>query len=208
MKPSTLDSLLGFLLLFVGLLVTLFFSAFFGIPIIGVGLWVLVTKHHAGGKEMAMERPIGVWIVAVLTLFSSFALGCLFLILWVLNFVGFAFASSNSPGPWLTIQSLPVFIPLIFALFSFFVSIALIAGATSRPLWYALIAHWVALFGYFVWWDYTVVWRYLGEWFSNYRAVYAYQYEQILVTFVPLAYSLGCLLYFQKTKVKDYFHVK
>jgi hypothetical protein len=208
MKSSTLDSLLGFLLLFVGLLVTLFFSVFFGIPIIGVGLWVLVTKHHVGGKERAMERPIGVWVVAVLTLFSSFALGFLFLILWFLNFVGFAFASSNSHGSWLTIQSLPVFIPLIFALFSFFVSIALMAGATSRPLWYALIVYWVAFFGYFVWWDYTVVWRYLGEWFSNYRAVYAYQYEQILVTFVPLAYSLGCLLYFQKTKVKDYFHVK
>jgi len=143
MKPSTLDSLLGFLLLFVGLLVTLFFSVFLGIPIIGVGLWVLVAKHHAGGEERAVERPIGVWIVAVLTLFSSFALGCLFLILWFLNFVGFAFASSNNPGPWLTIQSLPVFVPLIFALFSFFVSIALVAGATSKPLWYALIVYWL-----------------------------------------------------------------
>jgi hypothetical protein len=62
---------------------------------------------------MAVIRPVGVTIVAALTLLSSFALAFLFLVFWAVSVVGMG---SGLP---LVFSNLPFYLPLLFAFFSF-----------------------------------------------------------------------------------------
>jgi hypothetical protein len=158
-------------------------------------------------NTMAKIRPIGVTVVAVLTLLASFILGILSFIVWFVNFVSFAFASSGETVP-LTTRNLYALFPPIFALFGFFASIVMLLGISFRNLWYGLITFWIGLLAYFSWWGYTFVWRGFAELLSSNTQVYAYQYEAMIISFFPFAYSLSCLLYFRRAKVKEYFHLK
>ena len=155
---------------------------------------------------MAVIRPIGVTIVAALTLLSSFALTFLFLVFWAVSVVGMG---SGLP---LVFSNLPFYLPLPFALFSFASSIAVLSGATTKHLWYGSLVYWIALFSYFVWaYTYMGVWRYMfylegGEaWFSWYNLL---SYARILFLPVPFIYAVGCAIYFLTKTPREYFNVK
>jgi len=150
------------------------------------------------------ERSLGVTLVAILTLLSSFALFLLFGFYMLLAVVG---------GPhtvdwlyWILINP-PIPVSVFLSAYAFFLSISMFSQ-TKRYVWYASVLFWLMTIAFFSWWGYSFVWRYLEEWFSDSRAVYAYQYEIIIVTLLPLAYSIGCLIYFQTARVKDCFKIK
>ena len=150
------------------------------------------------------ERPLGVTILAILTLLSSFALFLLFGLYMLLAAVG---------GPhtvdWLywILANPPIPVSIFLSAYAFFLSISMFIQ-TTRYVWYASILFWLMTMVFFSWWGYSVVWRNLEYWFSNVRAVYAYQYEEIIVTLLPFVYGVGCLIYFQTSKIKDYFHIQ
>jgi hypothetical protein len=155
---------------------------------------------------IAVKRPIGVTIVAVLTLLSSFALAFLFLIFWAVSVVGMG------PGLPLTFSNLPFYLSLLFAFFAFACSIAIISRATSKYLWYSSLAYWIALSAYFVWaYTYMRVWQYMfylegGQaWFSWYNIL---SYARIALLPLPFIYAIGCLAYFLTKNPREYFHVK
>jgi hypothetical protein len=150
-----------------------------------------------------LARPIGVIIVSVLTLISSFFLAQLFLLIFFLNFGGIVFASGG--GPSLALYTAYVLFPPLFAFFSFASSIVLLVGFHSKLLWRMMTGFWGALFVYMLWWGYAFVWHNIPEWFSSNNQVYLWQYGALAIPFVPLAYSLGCLVYFQKANVNKYF---
>jgi hypothetical protein len=155
---------------------------------------------------MAVVRPVGVTIVAALTLLSSFTLAFLFLVFWALSVVGMG---SGLP---LVLGNLPFYLPLLFALFSFTSSIAILSGATTKRLWYGLLAYWITLVPFFVWaYTYMGAWYYMfylegGEaWFSWYNLL---SYARILFLPVPFIYAVGCSVYFLTKTPRTYFHVK
>ena len=211
MKALTLNSLLGIVLLLVGVFFLFFGSLFFSVPLLVAGLVLLLVKRSGSENAEAEEKPVGVIIVAVLTLFASFGLVFLSLVLFFLNFVGGAFASAGA-GPWIDLQNMYVLFPplfaLLFALFSFIASILMLAGVRSKHMWYAMVVFWILLFAFCSWWGYTFVWYSLGAMFLPVAQIYPYMIVAMLVPLIPLAYCLSCLLYFQKLKVKKYFHVK
>ena len=141
-------------------------------------------------------------IVSVLTLVASFFLASLSLLLFFLNFGGIAFAGG---GPSLALHTPFVLFPPLFAFFGFAASIVLFVGVHSKLVWRVMVAFWGTLFVYMLWWGYAFVWHNIPEWFSSNNQVYLWQYGALAIPFVPLAYSLGCLVYFQKANVKTYF---
>jgi hypothetical protein len=141
--------------------------------------------------------------VSVLTLVASFFLASLSLLLFFLNFGGIAFAGGG--GPSLALYTLYVLFPPLFAFFGFAASIVLFVGVHSKLVWRVMVAFWGTLFVYMLWWGYAFVWHNIPEWFSSNNQVYLWQYGALAIPFVPLAYSLGCWVYFQKANVKTYF---
>jgi hypothetical protein len=157
-------------------------------------------------RVIAVIRPIGVTIVAALTLISSFALVFLFFVFWAVSVVGMG---SGLP---LVFRNLPFYLPLPFALFSLASSIAILSGETTKHLWYGSLVYWIALVPYFVWaYIYMGVWPYLfylegGEaWFSWYNLL---SYARILFLPVPFIYAVGCSIYFLTKTPREYFNVK
>jgi hypothetical protein len=155
---------------------------------------------------MTVIRPIGVTIIAALTLLSSFALAFLFFVFWAPSVVGMG------SGLLLVFGNLPFYLPLPFAFFSFASSIALLSGATVKRLWYGLLVYWIVLFSYFVWaYTYMGVWQYTfylegGEaWFSWYNLL---SYARIVFLPSPLIYAAGCSIYFLTKTPREYFNVK
>lgn len=165
-------------------------------------------------KAAVRARPVGVTIVAVLTLLGSFALGTLSLALWLANFVvgGMGFAAAGESAP-LTLRNLYVIFPLLLAMTSFALAIAtLTTGIRSKRLWYAMIAFWAALLAFFALWDYGV-WTNVGLTYNSDGSSYwqltqPWQYAAVAATFLPLAYGVGCIAYFLTEKPKQYFHMK
>jgi hypothetical protein len=85
-------------------------------------------------------------------------------------------------------------------------------SSTSKYVWYASIVFWLAILVFFSWWNYGI-WRNVGisyneDGSSNWQIVYGWQYGTIIVTLLPLVYSIGCLAYFQTARIKDYFKIK
>jgi len=203
-KVSTTNRTLGAVLLLIGVFLFFFWLNLFSIPIIVVGIALLAAGTRSTKKPMAQETPVGVTLVATLTLLASFAVGFLALVSWAVSFVGSAGISISIT----TLGWFHILTPALMGLVGFIASIAMLVGNSQKLLWFAMVAFWFSLFAYFIWWDYSVVWRFIGDWFSRNRQVYAWQYEEILVTFLPLVYSLGCIGYFQKSRVKKYFQMK
>ncbi len=196
---------LGAFLVVVG--VYLFFFGgliIFAIPIIGAGIVLLTIRSRENQKTTGRTRPSGVLVVGLLSLLSSFPLGLLALITLVLHFVGGAgLRIVITPLEWL-----PILTPAFLGLFAFVTSILLLVGTSSKYLWFAMIAFWVILLAFFACWDYTI-WRSYGlDWIFRGGRLEVWNYTQIIVSLLPLAYGIGCLLYFQTAKVKQYFHVR
>lgn len=154
--------------------------------------------------EKMNERPLGVTRVAILTLLGSGACFMFFLLNFGLLFVGGSGAAAMgwvAPPLYSIMLSYPsIPISFILSVYAFFLSIAMF-NSTSKYVWYASTLLWLMTIAFFSWWgvapEYCVVWRAMGV-----------VYIIIVGTLLPLACSIGCLIYFQTARVKDYFKIK
>jgi hypothetical protein len=146
-----------------------------------------------------MRRPLGVTIVAVLTLLSAFALGFLYLVFYGLSVVGMG---SGLP---LTLNNLQYYLPLFFAFFALASSVSILNWTASKYLWYSSMVYWTILLIYFI--PFAYMWNSNSGLFSDpYPEMW--QYEAFVVTLFPLIYAVGCLAYFLTEGPREYFHVK
>jgi hypothetical protein len=143
-----------------------------------------------------LEKPVGVIKVSVLTLLVSF---CLALLSFVIFSIGIPPASGAASS--IILNRAYVRFPPFLAFFSFAASIVLFAGVHSKLLWRMMVVFWVVFFVYMLWWEYSWVWSNIWYWFSLWQ-----QFAVLAISVAPLAYSLGCLMYFQKSNVKNYFN--
>lgn len=137
---------------------------------------------------ISVETPIGVTVVAVLTLYSTFALGFIPVINVVTIPVGVIF--------WLPLWA--YYLPLFFGLFAFVSSYSILSDKKWRLLWYSSIAYWIALFVYFVW-------------FYTSGGIWGYMWNSIvgiLLYSTPFIYTIGSPIYFFTNKPREYFHIK
>jgi len=156
------------------------------------------------------KRPLGVTLVAVLTLLSSGALWCLFMVNCTLLVVGGPYGGASGDWLYTTIHYPTITVTLVFLVYSFFLSICMFT-LTTKYVWYASILFWILLLSFFSSWAYTV-WRNIGTSYNQngsttWEITYAWQYEAIMVTLLPFAYSIGCLTYFLKQKTMHYFNL-
>jgi len=149
-----------------------------------------------------MKRPLGVFSIAVLTLLASLALAYFDLLLTLLYFVGGEF--STEPGTLAAV--LWTELPLIaLTLYAFILSIGLLV-LRSRIVYYSAIVFWAVLTPLFADWGYSQTWRNIGTLIAQINKPFGYYgLADIILSMVPLAYSIGCLTYFNTSKVKNYF---
>jgi hypothetical protein len=156
------------------------------------------------------ERPSGVTLVAILTLLSSGALFMLWVMSNLLLVVGGPYGGGSIDWLYVMINYPTIPISFILLVYAFFLSIGMFK-LTTKYVWYASILFWLVTLVFFSWWGYNI-WRNVGlsyneDGSSTWQLVYSWQYETIIVTLLPLAYSIGCLAYFRTQKIKDYFHL-
>ena len=157
------------------------------------------------------ERPLGVSSTAVLMLLSSGGLFMLYFFNIILLAVGGAGNTGGIDWFYVVLHYPTIPLSLTFSVCAFFLSICSFK-LTTKYVWYASILFWLALLGFFCWWDF-VVWTSIGlssneNGTSTWILASDWQYEIVMVTMLPLAYSVGCLVYFQTAKVKNYFKIK
>ena len=147
-------------------------------------------------------KPLGVAVVATLTLVSAFAFFFLQLLLIGLSAVGGPPPSGTSYAtPW------SFFAPLFLAALALAVSIGQFLGA--RWAWYASMAFWIVLLfisAWFlyganfangtIWFDHQMSWSFTGG-FEGFLAVLT----------ISIIYGIGCLAYFSSKKPREYFRV-
>lgn len=150
-------------------------------------------------------RPLGLSIVAVLTLLSSFALFMLFVTGNLLAVVGGEFQRVDWFYWWTANPSIPI--SLFLAVYAFSVSICLFMLRT-RTVWYASVIFWAITLLFFLWWGYMISWRHIGEWLTFPMSLYTfYLFGEVIITLAPLLYSIACLTYFQTRRIRNYFHL-
>jgi len=143
-------------------------------------------------------RPIGVTIVAILTIIFGVALLFLFMLLLVLSAVGGPYPSGTSP-------QLPLifYAPLILSVSAFAVSSGMLGR--SRYAWYASMMFWIVFVLFFVWcYSFMGVWHWMfylesGDW---YRLL---SIARILALPSPFVYAVGCSIYFLTKTPREYF---
>jgi hypothetical protein len=141
---------------------------------------------------MILRRPIGLTIVACLTLLSSVALAFLLLTVWAVSVVGMG------GGIPLTVQYMPYYLSWLLPIFAFVFSVGILGGITSRYLWYGLVVFWIILVLFFVeCYASMEIWHYVG-----------YFEFGVLFMLFPFIYPVGCLVYFLTSTPKEYFHVR
>lgn len=156
------------------------------------------------------ERPLGITLVAILTLLSSGALFLLFMLSNVLLAVGGPYGGGGIDWFYVMIHYPALPISFILMVYALFLSIDMLKLPTKR-IWYASILFWLLILIFFSWWGYGI-WRNVGisyneDGSSTWQLVYGWQYAEIIVTMLPLAYSIGCLAYFQTQKIRRHFHL-
>jgi hypothetical protein len=149
-----------------------------------------------------LAMPTGVKTVSMLTILAALGLAVASWIIFFLNFI--AGGNYGGGGFFITLQNAYVLVPPLFALFGFAAGVCMLTGARYSWLWYAMVAFWAFLVTFTVWFGYTFIWQSLGRWLLDGKATVG-QYAAALLLLVSLAYSIGCLLYFQKATVKEYF---
>jgi hypothetical protein len=162
------------------------------------------------------SAPTGVKVIALLTLFSSVALGFLSFILWFLNFAGFAFASSVQSLS-ITARNVYAIFPPIFALFSLVASILLLISVRWKYLWHSLLGYWLVLIVYFLFLEAGVFTNYVSV-FSQFLFGMGVNWDQFgglysflgrgVVYLIPFIYSFGCIAYFLKETPRKYFSIQ
>jgi hypothetical protein len=145
--------------------------------------------------------PIGVTIVAFLTLLSCVALAFLLILVWVVSCVGMG------GGIPFTVQNLPYYLSWLLPIVAFLFSVGILGGMTSRYLWYGLLVYWIALFTYFVlYYSTTGIWIYMFRLESGDNQFVSI--ASILFLPSPFVYAVGCLVYFLTEIPQTYFHIK
>jgi len=148
-----------------------------------------------------LKRPIGVTVVAALTLTMA-------LVLFYLQLVSLALTAIGGPPPPETSYSLPLtyFIPSFLAVFALSVSIGQLLGA--KWSWYASTAFYIIFIAYFGWYAYVLNLSYglIRLDLYPYPDV-LYVFAGLLLSLSPLAYGGCCLMYFLRKKTRAYFHV-
>jgi hypothetical protein len=148
-----------------------------------------------------LKRPIGVTVVAALTLTMA-------LVLFYLQLVLLALTAIGGPPPSGTGYSLPLtfFIPSFLAVFAFSVSIGQLLG--TKWSWYASIAFWIIFIAYFGWYAYVLnlSYRLIRLDLYPYPDV-LYVFAGLLLSLSPLIYGGCCLTYFLRKSTRTYFHV-
>ena len=180
METWTLKLLLGIILFFSGVLLACFISSsfFFGILLIMASLVVLATIPK-GAKEL--QQPTKMEFIGVIALLGSMGLG--FCSLFALAFSAIGGGYPHEGGFIATFLIFPVPIG-IFALLGLFLSIVVIRGISSKKLWYILMAYWISLIPFTLFWS-----------------VFFRGFTLILI------YPVLCIAYFLTDKPRRYFHL-
>jgi len=145
------------------------------------------------------DRPIGVTIVAILTIIFGAALFFLFTLFVALSAVGGPHQSGTS-------YQLPIifYVPLLLSVIAFVVSIGTLARA--RYVWHASMMFWIFFVLFFVWcYTFMGVWHWMfylegGDWYK------LLSIARILFLPSPFIYSVGCSIYFLTKTPREYFH--
>jgi len=148
-----------------------------------------------------LRRPVGVTVVAALTLTMA-------LILFFFQLVLIALTAIGGPPPPETSYSLPLtfFIPSFLAVFALSVGIGQLLGA--KWSWYASIAFWIIFIAYFGWFAYVLDPIYGLIQLDQYAYPdVLYVFAGLLLSLSPLAYGVGCLMYFLRKSTRAYFGV-
>ena len=156
--------------------------------------------------ERRIQRPFGVTVVAVMTLLSS---GALFLLYFVLTFLLVGYGEGISFDWGYIVQQYPIIpVSLMFTVFAFFLSIAMLTLA-SKYVWYASMLFWLMELPFFLWWAYGI-WMSVGVTTHGepWQLQYDWQYQEIFATLIPFVYAVGCMIYYQTARVKEYFGVR
>lgn len=147
-----------------------------------------------------VRLPSGVLIVGILTMLSSFALALLFLI-YVLVLA----------SPYNYRLPIEASFSLLLAVFSFSSSIVIFNGGATRYFRYSLLAYWILLLAYFVWfyasggrlWP-TGVWSLM---FNANAGVHNVAINSLIIL-LPFFYAVGCIVYFLTETPKRYFQLE
>lgn len=152
-----------------------------------------IKRTNQDSRVIFVEKPLGVIIVAGLTLLSTLVWGfTIFLIVTL--------PSSLGKSGWLplTLSNLWFYLALFFGPFAFVFFVLLVSDIRSRFLWYSLIAYWIVLFVYLVW-------------FYTSGGLWGYMCKSIVGTLLystPFIYTIGSSIYFFTNEPREYFHVK
>jgi hypothetical protein len=156
------------------------------------------ANRRLGGMGMG-KRPLGVTVVAILTLLSALVIGFLQLVLLAVLSVG-------GPGPGSGYSPNPIVLlylsPTILFVFALVVSVGQFRGG-RRGFWYASMILWIIETVSFAWF-YAVT----GYWSIAFAGYQFLGVASILLVPSPFFYSVGCLIYFQTARVKHYFTLK
>jgi hypothetical protein len=145
------------------------------------------------------KRPIGVTVVAVLTMFVAFSFGFLQMVVIGLMAVG---------GPPSRPYILPpvmllMLLPSLAAFFAFGLSIAQFDGA--RWAWRGSMVFWVLCLIVFGGFAYMIDFSHGIIFLDPWGYFVWYDFIKFLLTLAPLVYAAGCIRYFLTRNVRDYF---
>jgi len=147
------------------------------------------------------KRPIGVTVVAALTMMSAIVLVFFQFIVFALSAVGGP-PSSGSQGSGLPLIFLT---PLFLAVCGFSISIGQLGG--SKWAYYASIVFWMVLLACFGLLAYVVDFLNGIIWLDRWGYFSFHGFLIFLATIAPLVYSAGSLTYFLTKTPRAYFQL-
>jgi hypothetical protein len=149
-------------------------------------------KEGQKGECMTRSRPMGVTTAGILTIFSALALFYLALSIWLVS-------ALIGPLAW----SGYLFYVLGFGVILLVDAVLILRGV--RFGWHFSVVAWILMLVFFCITYYS--WGLFGHFSVSFSGGYP-DFESIRLDFLlasPFLYAIGCLLYFQKGYVKEYF---
>jgi len=150
------------------------------------------------------DRPIGVTIVACLTLLFGVALFFLFILFGIVAVVGGPYSTETHPQ-----IPLIFYAPLLLSTIAFVLSGGMILRV--RYVWHVSMMFWVIFTLFFAWaYSFMDIWHYMvyleggSAWLSWYNLL---SYLRILFLPSPFVYAVGCAIYFLTETPRRHFHV-
>lgn len=147
-------------------------------------------------------RPLGVTIVACLTLLYGAVLFFIFILFGILAVVGGPYSSETRP------QLQPIFyVPLPLSVAAFILSTGMLLRL--RYVWHASLAFWMVFILFFVWaYSFMGVWHYMVYLEGGSALLGWYNllsYARILCLPSPFVYAASCTIYFLTKTPRGYF---